>query len=176
MLDPAARASIGERFKVVLMRPFEEIIVEHGAAVLRTCRAMVGDAEADDAWSDTFLAALRAYPELRPDSNVRSWLITIAHHKVIDRVRTVARQAVPTAALPDRAMAVGGDPTVLDDSLRDALASLAPKQRAAVTYRYLADMSYADVAALLGTNEAAARRSAADGIANLRKVYPRRIS
>ena len=157
------------------MRPFEEIIVEHGAAVLRACRAMAGDADADDVWSDTFLSALRAYPDLRPESNVRAWLITIARHKVIDRVRTFARQAVPTDALPDRAAPVGVDPTVLDEFLRDALALLAPKQRAAVIYRYLADMSYADVAASLGTNEAAARRSAADGIANLRKVYPRRI-
>jgi DNA-directed RNA polymerase specialized sigma24 family protein len=55
--------------------------------------------------------------------------------------------------------------------LRNALAALPPKQRSAVVYRYLADLSYGDVAALLGSNEAAARRNAADGIAKLRATY-----
>jgi RNA polymerase sigma factor (sigma-70 family) len=53
--------------------------------------------------------------------------------------------------------------------LRAALDRLAPKQRLAVVYRYLADLSYADVAELLGTTETAARRNAADGIARLRR-------
>ena len=38
-------------------------------------------------------------------------------------------------------------------------------------YRYLADLSYAEVAALLECSQAAARRSAADGIARLRRHY-----
>ena len=54
-----------------------------------------------------------------------------------------------------------------------ALAALPPKQRAAVTYHHLAGLSYAEVGALLDSSEAAARRSAADGIANLRKTYVR---
>ena len=47
-------------------------------------------------------------------------------------------------------------------------AELPPKQRTAVVGRYLADLSYRDLAAMLGSSEAAARRSAADGIAKLR--------
>ena len=41
----------------------------------------------------------------------------------------------------------------------------------AVISHYLADLPYSEVGALLETSEAAARRSAADGIANLRKTY-----
>jgi DNA-directed RNA polymerase specialized sigma24 family protein len=51
------------------------------------------------------------------------------------------------------------------------VAALPFKQRGAVAYRYLADLPYAEVAALLECSEAAARRSAADGIANLRRHY-----
>ena len=47
------------------------------------------------------------------------------------------------------------------------------KQRGAVIYRYLADLSYADIGELLGCSATAARRSASDGIANLRKQYPK---
>ena len=42
------------------MQPFEAIVSEHGAMVMRVCRALLGPVEADDAWSETFLAALRA--------------------------------------------------------------------------------------------------------------------
>jgi DNA-directed RNA polymerase specialized sigma24 family protein len=49
--------------------------------------------------------------------------------------------------------------------------ALPAKQRGAVAYHYLADLPYLEVGKLLGTSEAAARRSAADGIAALRNVY-----
>jgi DNA-directed RNA polymerase specialized sigma24 family protein len=153
------------------VQPFEQVVTDHGAVVLRVCRAVLGAdrAAAEDAWAETFVAALRAYPELRPGSDVRAWLVTIAHRKAIDQVRRRARGAVPMATLPE--VSVDGVPAA-DDGLLDALAALPPKQRAAIAYRYLADLSYADVAELLGGTQAAARRCAADGIAALRAAYP----
>jgi RNA polymerase sigma factor (sigma-70 family) len=152
------------------MPPFEQIVTEHGAAVLRVCRAMLPPADADDAWSETFLAALRAYPELPPGSNVRAWLATIAHRKAIDRHRAAARAPVPAGALPDRP-SPHGIPTEPDTGLWAAVRALPPKQRGAVAYHYLADLPYAEVGRLLSTSEAAARRSAADGVAALRRSY-----
>ena len=52
-----------------------------------------------------------------------------------------------------------------------AVRALPTKQRGAVAYHYLADLPYAEVGRLLGTSEAAARRSAADGVAALRQIY-----
>ena len=154
------------------MQPFEEVVAEHGAVVLRVCRALVGPADADDAWSETFLAALRAYPDLRPGSNVRAWLVTIAHRKAIDQLRGAGRRATPTPDVPDAGVADARlEPP--DAALLAALGALPPKQRAAVTYHHLAGLSYAEVGALIETSEAAARRSAADGIANLRKTFGR---
>ena len=152
------------------MRPFEEIVAEHGPVVLRVCRALLGPDEAQDAWSETFLSALRAYADLRPDSNVRGWLVTIAHHKAVDSIRRAGRAPVPAGRVPDVA-GVHDPPDPGDDGLHAALQALPPKQRGAVVYRYLADLSYSDVAALLESSEAAARRSAADGIAALRRTY-----
>ena len=149
------------------MKPFEEIVAEHGALVLRVCRALVGPADAADAWSETFLAALQAYPRLPSGSNVRGWLVTIAHRKAIDQLRGAARRPEPVRELPELATS---EPAEADDEpLRAALDSLPPKQRGAVIYRHLAGLSYAEVGKLLGSNATAARRSAADGIANLRK-------
>ena len=65
------------------------------------------------------------------------------------------------------------DDTV-DAELRTALNGLPTKQRHAVAYRYLADLSYAEIATLLDCSQAAARRSAADGIAALRSLHDTR--
>ena len=153
------------------MQPFESIVAEHGVVVMRVCRALLGPVEAEDAWSETFLAALRAYPELRPGSNVRGWLVTIAHNKAVDQIRVRGRVPVPTGAVPETTPGSDAAAELLGDDLHGALGALPPKQRGAVVYRYLADLPYSEVAALLECSEAAARRSASDGIANLRRHY-----
>jgi RNA polymerase sigma factor (sigma-70 family) len=158
------------------MQPFEAIVAEHGQVVMRVCRGLLGPVEADDAWSETFLAALRTYPELRPGSNVRGWLVTIAHNKAIDQIRTRQRVAVPAGELSESLTGEDPGPEPADTELHGALAGLPPKQRAAVVYRYLADLPYAEVAGLLECSQAAARRSAADGIARLRRHYGKDLS
>jgi RNA polymerase sigma factor (sigma-70 family) len=163
--------------------PFERVVSAHGSTVLRVCRAILGPADADDAWSETFLSALKAYPDLPADANVEAWLVTIAHRKAIDVTRAAARHAIPVAETPDTPAAVSGvsngpSPAaeggglVSDDDLADALTRLPAKQKQAVAYHYLAGLPYADVAAILGGSAEAARRAAADGIARLRRSYP----
>jgi len=151
--------------------PFEAIVAQHGPMVLRVCRATAGWADADDAWSETFLAALRAYPELPADANVEAWLVTIAHRKAIDVTRAAARRAIPVAVLPEDPAADPPDGRDLD--LHAALAALPRKQREAVAYHYLAGLPYRDVAAIIGGSADAARRAASDGIASLRRSYPK---
>jgi len=153
------------------VQPFEEIVEAHGPVVLRVCRALLGSADADDAWSETFLAALRAYPELRPDSNIKGWLVTIAYRKAIDVLRARTRAPLPTGERIERGVREP-DPSV-DDELRTALLALPAKQRESVIHHYLGDLPYAEVGELLGTSTDAARRSAADGIAALRRTYAR---
>jgi RNA polymerase sigma factor (sigma-70 family) len=155
----------------VTVEPFERVVAEHGATVLRVCRALLGPADADDAWSETFLAALRAYPTLRPGSNVRGWLVTIAHRKAIDQLRAAKRAPVAAGNLPERPDPTDETTERFDRELCAAIAALAPKQQAAVVLHHLAGLPYAEVGALLDTSEAAARRNAADGIAHLRLAF-----
>ena len=157
---------------VTQLPPFETVVADHGAVVLRVCRAVLGPADAEDAWSETFLAALRAYPRLRPDSDVRAWLVTIAHRKAIDGYRAQRRAPLPVEQLPEAPAAATPAPDELPDpELLGAVDALPDKQRQVVAYRYLADLSYPDIAAIVGGSEAAARRSAADGVAALRRNY-----
>lgn len=149
--------------------PFETVVTTHGPTVLRVCRAVLGPTDAEDAWSETFLAALRAYPDLPPGSNVQAWLVTIAHRKAIDQVRAAVRRPVPTDTVPERS---GADvPGEWADDLWHALSLLPLKQRQCVAYHHLAGLPYVDVAAVIGGSADAARRAAADGVAALRKSY-----
>lgn len=155
-------------------QPFETVVAAHGATVLRVCRAVLGPTDADDAWSETFLSALRAYPDLPVGANVEAWLVTIAHRKAIDSTRARARRAIPIANPPERSdgQPPGGQGAGAGLDLTEAVARLPDKQRQAVSYHYLAGLPYADVATVLGGTVEAARRAAADGIAALRRAHP----
>lgn len=150
-------------------KPFEAVVHEQGATVLRVCRAVLGVHDADDAWSETFLAALQAYPGLPHGANIQAWLVTIAHRKCIDHLRAGSRRALPVDSPPEQPSLLGipGDGHA---ELLDAVVHLPPKQRQAVAYHYLAGLPYADVASLLGGTPEAARRAAADGVKSLRSA------
>jgi len=153
-----------------MKRPFEKIVVDHGATVLRVCMAVLGPHDADDAWSETFLAALTAYPALPDDANVEAWLVTIAHRKAIDVTRARARHAIPVDEVPERPSSIG-IPDGHDADLWNAVNRLPAKQRQAVAYHFVAGLPYADIAAIVGGSTDAARRAAADGIKTLRTSY-----
>src|ERR1700710_1921300 len=79
----------------VPLPPFQALIDAHGRDVHRFLAASVGPVEADDCYQETWLAALRAYPRLRDASNLKGWILTVAHRKAIDHVRARSRRAVP---------------------------------------------------------------------------------
>jgi DNA-directed RNA polymerase specialized sigma24 family protein len=150
-------------------KPFEAVVAAHAQTVLRVCRAVVGVHDAEDAWSETFVAALRAYPDLPDDANVEAWLVTIAHRKALDMTRARRRRAVPVGDVPERPSPPG--PDLPDTALWEAVRSLPPKQRQAVAYHHVAGLPYAEIAAIVGGTAAAVRRAASDGIAALRTTY-----
>ena len=152
--------------------PFQRFLDSNRDAVWRFLASSVGPTEAEDCFQETFIAALRAYPRLRADSNLRAWVLTIAHRKALDAHRGRARRALPVAdpslvkdsaeaSLPPR-----------DDELWEAVHALPARQRAAVVLRYLADLPHREIAVAIGCSEEAARRSLHEGLANLRKVVP----
>lgn len=149
--------------------PFDQVVREHGGLVLRACRAVVGPDDAEDVWSETFIAALRAYPDLRPDSNMAAWLVTIARRKGVDALRARGRRPVPVAEVPEEAKGehAGADEALAPEVWR-LVADLPTKQRHVITYRYLGGLNYAQIADLVGGTDIAARRAAADGLRSLR--------
>ncbi len=158
-----------------MKQPFEKVVAQHGATVLRVCRVVLGSHDADDAWSETFLSAMRAYPDLPETANVEAWLVMIAHRKAIDVLRAAKRNPLPAEEIPE-APTGRGIPGSGDPDLWAAVNGLPNKQRQAVAYHYVAGLAYAEIAEILGGTVEAARRAAADGLKNLRKNYPGAIT
>jgi RNA polymerase sigma factor (sigma-70 family) len=151
---------------VVHLPPFQVLVDEHARDLRRFLAACVGPVDADDCLQETLLSALRAYPRLTDDRNLRGWLVRIARNKALDHHRR--RREQPMADPPDRG---APPPEPPDGELWEAVRHLPTKQRAAVAMRFVLDASHADIAAALDCSEPAARRSLADGLANLRRSY-----
>jgi RNA polymerase sigma factor (sigma-70 family) len=134
---------------------------------MRFLVASVGPVDADDCFQETFLAALRAYPRLRDASNLKGWLLTIAHRKAIDLHRGGARRRALDARLPPAEAVANPEP---DEAIWEPVRLLPPKQRAAVVYRYANDLPYAEIGRLLDCSEAAARRNVHEGLKTIREI------
>ena len=158
----------------VTLPPFQTLLDEHAADLHRFLVASVGPHDGADCFQETVVSALRAYPDLRHADNLRGWLFTIAHRKVIDHARRRQRQALPVAEPPE-VVAVDPDGSV-DAELWAAVRTLPPKQRTAVVQRYLFDRPYAEVAELVGCSEDAARQNVRAGIARLRERIPQEVT
>jgi RNA polymerase sigma factor (sigma-70 family) len=149
--------------EAVAVPPFERFYEEHRNAVLGQLRRLLGRDAADDAFQETFLRALRAYPSLKHGEHLRTWALTIARNVAIDTRR---REKLTSADVPDLESV---DEPLPYDELRRLTADLPQKERAAVFLRYGYDLSYEDIGAALGSSPEAARQATSSGVRRLRR-------
>jgi RNA polymerase sigma factor (sigma-70 family) len=152
--------------------PFQRFLDVHRDIVWRFLVAAVGVNEAEDCFQETFIAALRAYPRLRADSNLRAWVLTIAHRKALDAHRARVRRAQPMAEIAAADGRETQQTAFADEALWEAVRALPARQRSAVVLRFVADLPHRDIASAIGCSEEAARRSLHEGLTKLRKEVP----
>jgi RNA polymerase sigma factor (sigma-70 family) len=152
------------RFKQQMIPPFETFYEAHRDEIYRFLDRRLGRDRVDDAFQETFLRALRAYPRLEHADHLRAWVFTIASRIVVDDVR----RRRPGAELPEL-VTEDGRPAYED--LAPLTEDLPPKQRAAVVLRYGYDLDYDEIGAALGSTEEAARQAASAGVRRLRKEH-----
>lgn len=148
--------------------PFQRFLDAHRDDVLRYLVAAVGRHDADDAFQETFLSALRAYERLAPGSDLRSWVLTIAHRKALDVHRGRARRPLPVAE-PEEHAAPAATAARDGDDHWERVRALPPRQHAVLTLRYAGGLTHGEIAVALGCSEDAARRAASDGLKTLRE-------
>jgi RNA polymerase sigma factor (sigma-70 family) len=141
--------------------PFERFYEDQQGAVFAHLRRLLGDG-AEDAFQETFLRALRAYPDLRDGRHLRAWVFTIATRVAIDETR----RRRPRGPMPELA---AEDRLPPHSELGPLTDSLPPKERVAVVLRYGFDLPYDEIAAALGSSEDAARQAASSGVRRLRE-------
>lgn len=147
---------------VVRIPPFERLYHAHREEILGYLRRVARPGEAEDAFQETFLRALRAYPALTSGAHLRAWLFTIATRVAVDQ----HRKASPPALLPELG---SEDRRPAYAELEHLTGRLPPTERAAVVLRYGYDLSYIDIATALGSSEVAARQAASSGVRRLRE-------
>jgi RNA polymerase sigma factor (sigma-70 family) len=146
----------------VTIEPFERFYETHRTEVHRLLRRQLGSERAEDAFQETFLRALQAYPRLSHGEHLRAWVLTIARNVAIDTLRRTR----PTTELHEAA-ANDGRPAYAE--LSHLTDDLPPRERAAVVLRYGYDLSYDQIAAALGSSEDAARQATSTGVRRLRR-------
>lgn len=136
------------------MPPNRPDIVDLLVPLRRYARALTRDAlRADDLVHDALVRALEARSELRPNTNLRTWMMTILHNVFIDdqrRRRVEARHADVLMQMSDAVSPPAQEGQVRLTQIRRAFLSLPQEQRAALHLVTLEGMAYADAAAVLG--------------------------
>ena len=119
-------------------------------AIYRFCLARTGDtAVADDAASETFMAAARLFADRRGHEVSRPWLYVVAKNRMIDQWRSHERNRRRIQRLSQQPQSSTADPfatSPVADQVLAALASLSERQRAALALRYLDEQSVSEVA------------------------------
>jgi RNA polymerase sigma factor (sigma-70 family) len=146
----------------MMIPPFETFYEAHRTEIFRFLDRRLGRERAEDAFQETFLRALRAYPALEHGEHLRAWVFTIASRIVVDD----ARRRRPQGELPELG-AEDGRPAF--EELAPFTDDLPPKERAAVVLRYGYDLDYDEIGAALGSSASAARQAASAGVRRLRK-------
>ena len=123
----------------------------------------LGRQQAEDAFQETFLRALRAYAGLRHAEQLGAWVTTIAER------RRHRRPPTQTARRTSCSEAESWDGRPAHAELEHLAGGLPPTERAAVVLRYGYDLDYEQIGAVLGSNATAARQAASAGVRRLRK-------
>jgi len=151
---------------------FETLLDRHQREIMIYILRSLGDRDlAEDVFQETFFRAFRAYRRLPPEANYRAWLYRIASNACHDARRQRARSPLPlydSVAAPD-----GSDSSTraLAGAVAAFVRSLPARQRQSLVLRKFQDMSYDDIAAVLGCSAETARANVYQGLRKVRAHF-----
>jgi RNA polymerase sigma-70 factor, ECF subfamily len=133
----------------------EEVFRQYAGPVRNYLRA-AGVVDSEDMLSDVFVDVMRGLARFRGEQDdLRRWIFTIAHHRVVDEHRKASRRRRLLRRVPTESSFTHDDP--VDPALVAALDALTPDQREVVVLRFVADLSLGTVAALTKRPEGAVK-------------------
>ncbi|HEU4412030.1 MAG TPA: sigma-70 family RNA polymerase sigma factor [Polyangiaceae bacterium] len=139
------------------------------------------DALAKDALQDAYVRAYKNVAKVRPDACLRTWLRTVAYHRVIDLLRAPGSRAAAAAdVVPDDLPASACDAEAWADlkqaydTLEDAVAELAPEEQYYLALRYEEGLSYEEMSELCGKKANTIQARVARALVKLRHYLEKR--
>lgn len=147
---------------------FRVLFERYAPALAAFFRRVVGVADPADLVQLTFLHVHRARNDFRIGQPLRPWLYTIAANVGRDHARRRYRKPETLMGDPaDVAPAINSlDPA--DPALQRAIEDLAPRDREVVVLRWYGELSFAEIADVLGSTEAAVKARAKRALEQLR--------
>jgi RNA polymerase sigma-70 factor (ECF subfamily) len=153
---------------------FRELFARWAAPLVRLLRRKVGrDADAQDLAQQTFLQLHRARLDFRAGMKLKPWIITIALNLARDHLRRRGRR--PESSLdegnllePSVPAAVGGEAEDVAQRVRKALATLPADQREVIELHWFEQLSFPEIAGIVGASSGAVRVRAHRGYVTLR--------
>ena len=135
---------------------FEQLVVAYREQVFRLALRMCGsEADADEVAQEAFLSAWKALPNFRGESQFSTWLYQLTTHAAIDLMRREKRQIAAdditevSAADPAPSPQQQAEQSEQREIVRDAILQLAPEQREVVVLRFMEELSYEEIGAVL---------------------------
>jgi RNA polymerase sigma-70 factor (sigma-E family) len=149
-------------------RDFEEFVAARSGALLRTAYLLTGNHQ--DAEDLVQSALLKAVPKWGSVREHEPYVRRILVHESVSRWRRRRWRETSTERVPE----LSGPGPDMDSRmvLRQALARLAPRQRAVIVLRYFDDLTEAQTAAVLGISVGTVKSQARDALARLRELAP----
>jgi RNA polymerase sigma-70 factor (ECF subfamily) len=116
--------------------------------------------DAEDLTSQTFLAALEAFPHYRRDGHFAAWLFTIARNKVVDYYRRTPNVPLEESMVPPFHSDLAGE---MENSqqkgiLLDAIRALTEDEQELIRLRYVAELPFGEIAKALRKSESATKK------------------
>lgn len=150
----------------------ESIYADHRGAVRSIATRVLRDpALAEDIAQETFLSLWNAPERFDPTrGSLRSFLLTIAHRRSVDMVRSEVARSQREARPPDEQhydVAEEAWTLMLSEKVRNALSQIPEGEREAITLAYLGGLSYAEAARQLGQPEGTVKSRIRSGMRRL---------
>lgn len=169
-LDLSRRAASGE--EAAWREIYERTC---GSLFALLCYQIGNREEALDLLQETYLRAFHRLAAYRGEAPIEAWLRVIALRKAIDWKRTILRRWKRTVELTESLVKVDPPETEIRSNrerkeFSRALATLSPRQRAALLLREWEGRSFREIAETLGCREGTARVHHARACARMRKA------
>ena len=131
---------------------FEEIYNNYIDIVFNYLRQRIKDSYLiEDILQETFYAVYRSLPELKNKDSIKSWILSIAHNKMVDKLRRVGKETLPETEINEPELSTN---STEDNLFMEELLQRLPGEDRQILYGlYVLQLKYSELAKIMDLPE-----------------------